>query len=1071
MGEVWRGEHVDSGLPVAIKLVRPDLVHDDGVRWDFEREIRWQAGLEHPGIVYLYDHGTLSPEAAAIVGTPPGGPWLAMEHCSGTLKDIAPGLSWPGTRSLLKQLLDALAHAHAHGLLHRDLKIANVLVSTDADVRPGIKLADFGIAHALGDSEETTRSVGTPRYMAPEQVAGEWEDHGPWTDLYALGVLAWRLVTGHKPFGDLQGSHLALAMVHKPLGWPGARFEVPPGIEHWLERMTAKDPSERFQLAADASEALMAFPDTDTAGIWMPLEQAGTLIPLDEDEDDDEMVPTPRAPMVRPMEDPPPESEANIRMHAAGLNLLGLRRPALIGRKAERNRAWKILRRVATTGQPALLTVTGPPRVGRSRFQEWLCETAERTGQGVSLTIRCIPGRPLGDQVVQALRHWFRVGSRSLSETLDHLETWMGSGPWLHDTAAMLVRRSAGDPSWQATLSAALANLGKRRPLVLRFVGSDRTPEVPGFVARLLEMGHAPVVVVVDREVELPDAETRSKEVAVRLGPLEDAAMHRMADALVMLDPDVRSRLVSRAGGSPGFLVQTLTHWGSRGLLRPGPNGYVVDDVDGDLPPTMAVVASIRHQAMLQRVGPDGARSMQRAALLGDEVDEALWAAVDGRSRAALRAGVREALFEDGLGAWVTGRRGVWRFTSVPFREAVLEHAVDVASDHRRVAEVIEASDASADLDLGRHLLAAGDTERALQPLARGVWRVATRDGAEAGLAALGELARAVDKLEGPARLRWTAVQHQLEARLFAETGQLDDAEERARTALRTAEVLHDDALTAGCWSALGDVARGRGDDEAQIDAYSRALELGDRAAPPHTRARWWVALGNAHLERGERTRWAECLHEAATCAGDDPDVAHIQPMAAAARAQVSGDLEEALAALDRASRVAADSGAGHGRLAVQRLRATLLQDAHRWTQARSVFAGALELAVAMRSPMAPEILADAVTLEVLDRHPRRAVDVFDRHRYLLPAGQDRRAALVPLHCAALAVASEKADWRHVTYHLERIRQHPGAAGSRVHRSVVCFAFAAERARSAGRGILADAIVEVAQTRVARSSG
>ncbi|MEZ4322015.1 MAG: serine/threonine-protein kinase [Myxococcota bacterium] len=1052
MGEVWRGEHVSSGLPVAIKLIRPDLLTERS-QWEFEREVRYQARLGHPGIVYLYDHGRLSPEASAVVGSMPGGPWLAMEYCSGDLQSIAAGLGWTGVRSVLLQLLDALAHAHANGVLHRDIKIANVLVSTTADVRPGVKLADFGIAHVLGDSDETTRSVGTPRYMAPEQVVGEWEDHGPWTDLYALGVLAWRLVTGKRPFGMLSGSRLAMAMLREPLGWPGARFSAPPGVSDWIARMTAKAPADRFQLAADAAQALEQLPDRDTGGLWLPpTGLLGTLIPFD---DDTEVVPTPRAAIVQPMDDPPPESEANIQMHAAGLGLLALRRPALIGRRDERIFAWRLLRRVARSGRPAVLAVTGPPRVGRTRFLEWLAETTERSGQAVALVVRCVPGRDLGDQLVAALRLWFRVGSRDLAETTAHLETWLGEGPWLQDTAAMLVRGETADRSWQPILAGALAALGRRRPLVLRIEGTERETDLQGLVDQLRSIDHAPVLVTIDRAMEGVSA--------IALGPLSDASMHRLADSLVSLDSDVRSALVARTRGSPGFLVQTLNHWASRGLLLPGPKGFRVADVEGGMPPTLAVVSTIRLNAVLQRLPEGAARSLQRAALLGDTVDPDLWDRVDGPDRAGLRNAVRAVLLDEGLA--VDAPPG-WRFLSVPFREAVLARAVDLAEDHRRCAEVLAARGQGADeLALGRHRLASGDVEGALVPLARGCERVAERAGGSSGLAALPDLRRAVAALSGPQRLRWAAVVDQLEASFLAGTHQLEGAEECARRALRTAELLSDRGLAARCWAALGSVASGRFDSTGRADAFAKALELADDAVRPEIRASWWVELGKAHLALGDRAEWSRCMAAAGRCAEGAPDHGHIAPLGRAVEAQTAGRFDEALRCLDEAMETALAEGSGRGRLAVLRSRAHTLLEAERLEEAREVFREALALALALRSVRAAVVLANAVSLDLRLGRFDAAVDLFERHRYLLPAGRDRQADLVPLHCAGLAIAAQRRSWDHAAYHLERVREHGSWSWAALSCNVPCCAAAADRARSSGQPDLADAIVTLARER------
>ena len=263
MGEVWGGVHGDRGVPVAVKLIRAE-VFDEAAERDFEREVWAQARLDHPSVVYLFDQGRLDEEAAAAFGMPVGAPWLAMERCSSRLSDQK--LDWQGLRQVVIPLLGALAHAHSRGVLHRDIKIANVLVSTAEDLRPGVKLADFGIAHVLADDDEQTRSAGTPRYMAPEQVMADWEQHGPWTDLYAMGVLTWRLVMKRRPWSDLQGRQLLMAMLRQDLPWLEPAIAVPPGLKGWLQRMTHKDPVKRYQLAADALADFQSLPVLELDG-------------------------------------------------------------------------------------------------------------------------------------------------------------------------------------------------------------------------------------------------------------------------------------------------------------------------------------------------------------------------------------------------------------------------------------------------------------------------------------------------------------------------------------------------------------------------------------------------------------------------------------------------------------------------------------------------------------------------------------------------------------------------------------------------------------------------------------
>ncbi len=183
-----------------------------------------------------------------------GSPYIAMEFASrGTLRDRQP-LSWPSLRNVLLALLNALAHAHARGVVHRDIEPANVLVCGPEDLRPGLKLADFGIAHALERTVVTlsnASAIGTLHYMAPEQIRTEEARYGPWTDLYAVGNLAWHLAAGQLPFARLTGMNLIKAQLRRPLP-PLDGVAVPDGFREWLQRATQMAPWDRLQRAADA---------------------------------------------------------------------------------------------------------------------------------------------------------------------------------------------------------------------------------------------------------------------------------------------------------------------------------------------------------------------------------------------------------------------------------------------------------------------------------------------------------------------------------------------------------------------------------------------------------------------------------------------------------------------------------------------------------------------------------------------------------------------------------------------------------------------------------------------------
>lgn len=323
--EVWEARHPD-GTPVALKRTR-------GPAASLLNEARSVARLHHPGVVQVLDLGEQDGRAVVVQELAPGG----------ALPDAAAG-SWPEARDILAQVLHALAHAHARGLVHCDLKPANLLRFEEA---PRVRLGDFGIARALSTAEETIS--GTLAYAAPEQLRGD--ALSPATDLYALGCLGWLLLTGAPPFeGD--GEALEFAHQFSPLPELRPAFRVPPAAEGWLRGLLEKDPLDRPHLAADA-----------LAG----LRQVDPALPA-----------PPRRRRARP----------------AGLELGALREPVLVGRHAEKARLRAALE--ALSG-PERLVLSGPPGSGKTALAEWLLTEAHAAGQAVGARLGHGPGALAGE--------------------------------------------------------------------------------------------------------------------------------------------------------------------------------------------------------------------------------------------------------------------------------------------------------------------------------------------------------------------------------------------------------------------------------------------------------------------------------------------------------------------------------------------------------------------------------------------------------------------------------------------------------------------------------------------------
>jgi Tol biopolymer transport system component/predicted Ser/Thr protein kinase len=249
MGYVYEAFDPKLGRHVALKVLPPELDTEDRRR-RFEREARTLAALQHPGIVHVYS-----------IEESEGVRYIAMERIYGrTLAERieAEGLPLRELLDVAIPLADALAAAHARGVIHRDLKPANVMVTDEGHV----KVLDFGVAKWAGgqqvDESTATREgivVGTVSYMSPEQAEGREVD--PRTDLFALGVLLFRMSTGELPFRGSSAASVILSLLHDT---PPTVTDLQPRLPHALSRIVkrclAKDPERRYQSALEVKREL-----------------------------------------------------------------------------------------------------------------------------------------------------------------------------------------------------------------------------------------------------------------------------------------------------------------------------------------------------------------------------------------------------------------------------------------------------------------------------------------------------------------------------------------------------------------------------------------------------------------------------------------------------------------------------------------------------------------------------------------------------------------------------------------------------------------------------------------------
>ena len=251
MGEVWEADDTRLDRKVAVKVLKAELSGDAEFLNRFRIEARTTASLNHPGIAAVHDYG----ETASIPDGPEDTAYLVMELVEGEplAAIIARGrLGADRTLDVLEQAGNALQAAHERGLVHRDVKPGNILVTPTGKV----KITDFGIAKAA-DAAPVTHSgmvMGTAHYIAPEQALGHAAE--PASDVYALAVCGYECLTGHRPF--LSENAVTVAMMHIRDIAPPLPPDVPPGPRALIEATLVKDPRQRYRNGGEFAAAVSA---------------------------------------------------------------------------------------------------------------------------------------------------------------------------------------------------------------------------------------------------------------------------------------------------------------------------------------------------------------------------------------------------------------------------------------------------------------------------------------------------------------------------------------------------------------------------------------------------------------------------------------------------------------------------------------------------------------------------------------------------------------------------------------------------------------------------------------------
>ena len=624
MGVVWRGRHLAHGEPVAIKVLlggatatRPEFVAA------FKQEARAVGRLHHPNIVSVLDYGIVpaAVETATYQVLAGGQPYLVMEWLDGITLDRGMGpQSFDDLAQLLLGVLDALAHAHARGVLHRDIKASNIVVAPDGSIR----LIDFGIARLDAPDIRDEQFQGTVSSMAPEQVDPDRRrDQGPATDLYGLGCLAFKLSAGRLPFLGATMLDFLNAHLHEAVPPLEPIMAVPPRFEAWLRCLLAKDPRARFRCAADAARALVQL-QSDRASVprtvdpprqprrqerTIVMSTLGTVIELVDDvglsADGGFVSAQPDALTEWPRPAIPATWRRDMplgRSSRTGAGIFRMRTIPMVDRESERDAVWDALRRAVTDQRAEIVILRGTAGCGKSRVAQWTMERAVELGAAQAMTAwHCLTESELSGPISMLARFLKCTGLswQELQLRVKHvLEPLGATGAEIqaaaevlravvHDDMAAVDGSFASEGERVAVLADVLELLSKDRPMFLWLDDVQWGRETLQLVERLLTSERLPLVgVLTIRDEALADAPREASVVAdleghpcvrtIVVQSLEERHSTQLVEAMLGLEHDVARRVVRRSRGNPLFAVQLVGDLLERGLVEPDAAGHYV---------------------------------------------------------------------------------------------------------------------------------------------------------------------------------------------------------------------------------------------------------------------------------------------------------------------------------------------------------------------------------------------------------------------------------------------------------------------------------------------------------------
>ncbi len=677
IGRVFKARDLRQNSSVAIKCLRPEFATDTRIKRRFMREARAIGRLSHPHIVKMFGYG----EDAV------GGPYIAMELIDGVpmneLRDEE--LSLEDLLTLIDQVLAALAYTHARGIIHRDVKPENIIVSRGrAGASPTTKLLDFGFARVEDDQDPKLTQVhgdafGTPQYMAPEQASGKGQV-GPPTDVYALGVVLYEFLSGQPPFTGAHGMAVALKHLMEEVPPLVARphLTMPPGLTAVVDKALRKEPHERFATAGEMRRALVPFRAAGAQADALrqePSSAAAQRIALAAGTAAATGAPGPAAPegVTAPHEfGAATGTLAVFDMAAAEEALPDADAQPLVGRETDLTWLWQRVYTVCQDDSPRVVLLGASPGMGKGRVVGWLRDSVAEGGWMLSIGGVHGPGaRNVGglrgalddlfgqlpedhalaeQQVREIVVRWGSSAGGRGTDTLDAvgvsaIVSYMRPARQSSRVASHNSVEARGDVLY-ARITDALRLASRERPILLCLESIHRAgPEATGFLAHLaasIRRRPFPILVLATHSSNAEgaaigplgtalEAIEAAGGVAVErytLGPLDADAVAELLGMLMPLDDRVGAAVARRTGGNPFFARELVLYLRQSGELVERDEGWGLSRAAQPVhwPTRLSTTVVKRAEGTISRLNdPEFAlRVLQYAVVLGEAFDYGL---------------------------------------------------------------------------------------------------------------------------------------------------------------------------------------------------------------------------------------------------------------------------------------------------------------------------------------------------------------------------------------------------------------------------------------------------------------